>query len=198
MAVLVGIFSTIVLGLITTAIVALIVHIYNKFIPIIVSPKSISLKTNEWDIKSIFKVQNRTDSIFYSVWVKLALEGMTAESNAIEVSPEKSGDFVVGNMMDISVGFEVIRIDGTDAKTKECVFLILYNLDPKQTKSFIIKLKGTAKSIDKQQPKILLKEIDHSLQPQQYLTQKDNKIAFPFKPPENIKIKALSLLMKKK
>jgi hypothetical protein len=187
---------TILLGLVTALSWAVLSRIYNNLkTPVVISPRQIPLRADEWNIKTVFNLTNRTQEMLYDIYLKLVIEGSRAKSKNIEIGPKTGPTFIPVNLSDISVNFDVVRLDGVDSQGKECVFLILYALAPEATESFVIDCKSDrGKTIEP--GRIVLKVTSYSKKQPVPLLSKGG-IAFSFKPPENFTVKRCLLLMKK-
>lgn len=187
---------TILLGVTGAAIWALISYICKKLkAPVAVSPRQIKLNTQQWNVKSVFNIHNRTQEMLHDIYLKLVIEGSREKSENIEIGPKTGPGFISANLSNISVNFDFVRISGIDSKGKECVYLILYSLAPKATESFTMNFKSDRCSGAKR-PRIVLEITSYSKDPVPLLYKEG--IAFPFKLRENFKLKSISLLMKKK
>jgi len=173
----------------------LISYFYNRLkSPVVVSPRQINLSAQQWDVKSVFNVHNRTQEMIYNIYLKVVIEGSQAKSENIEIGPKTGPAFISANLGNISVNFDFVRINGLDSNGKECLFFILYSLAPKGTESFVMNFKSDGHS-DRKPTRIILKIISYSMEPVSLLS-KDG-IAFPFKLRENFKLRSISLLIKK-
>lgn len=191
-ALVIAIFVSVVGG----AIWALISYIRNRLkAPVAVSPRQIKLNAQQWNVKSVFNIHNRTQEILYNIYLKLVIEGCREKSENIEIGPKTGAGLISANLSNISVNFDLVRMNAIDSKGKECVCLILYSLTPETTESFVMNFKSD-RPTDTNRARIVLKVISHSKEPAPLLS-KDGGIAFPFKFPENLTLKGISLLVRK-
>lgn len=163
--------------------------------PVVVSPKQIDIKAHEWDIRSTVNVYNRSEEVLYDVYLMLSMEGRPAKFEDIEIEPKTGPGFASVKLADISVMFDFVRLDATDRRGKQCVFLVLYILAPKATESFVINLKsdeGRAKT----PARVLLKVKKYSKKQPPPLLSKGG-FAFPVELHRSFTLKRTSLLMKK-
>lgn len=195
MNILFRILGAIALAVMASAVWMGCVHIYFKFNPIKVTPATIVLN-HEWNVKSVLKVNNRVNKMIYDVWIKFSSKNVDLREKSVELLPAQNEGIVEGKIGNITAGFEIIKIFALDSKGKDCIYLILYGIDPGQTKSYIMNIASGIATSSKEAMKINIRKISHSDTPIQMLSQQ-GKVAYPFKPPENMQIKSLSLLMKR-
>jgi len=165
--------------------------------PVTISPKQISLKAQPWNIKTTFHLQNRTTEILFDVWIRISVEDCDIESNDIRIDSGKSEGILSERISDISIDYDLVRIDGDDNKGKECIFFIVYSLPPQIPQPFTIEVVSKSNVEKYRKPRILLRTTRCSKEPVKLL-KKNNEIVYPFTPPQAFTIKRLSLKMKRK
>jgi len=186
-----------IIGVLITILILIGNWLYNRLKdPIVVSPKEIIHKSKQWDERVTFNVFNRTEKMLYSIWVKLLIIDTNVKPEDIEIESEFGDKFNPIDLGNISIDFDIIRFDCLDSIKKECIYLLLRNLSSKEPKSLLLNLKSKINNDELSTSKINLKIYSYSKEAPRLLTQKD-QIAYPFKPPENIKFKSIYLLMKR-
>lgn len=171
--------------------------LYNKYKePIVISPKQIIYSPKQWDEKITFNIRNRTEKMLYSIWVKLQLIGENIKQKDIELESELGDRFNPTNLGGISIDFDIIRFDCLDSMERECIYLLFRSLPFNKSKSLILNLKSKTNNDELSTSKIYLKIYSYSKEEPRLLTQKD-QVAYPYIPPENIKLKSICLLMKR-
>ncbi len=164
--------------------------------PVNISPERITLNANAWRGVSSFNIYNNTAETLYDIYVKLEIEGIGIKAEDIEVTPKNISDFIAVQLGSGSVNFYIVQFWGTDIKGREFIYLIPYSLLPHESQSFRVSVKRTSSS-NLNQAKIYIKFVQNSKIPAQISFQ-DNKVAFPFKLPEEIRaMKGYNIIMKK-
>ncbi|MDP3732266.1 MAG: hypothetical protein Q8R31_04470, partial [Candidatus Omnitrophota bacterium] len=154
------------------------------------------LKTGKWKGTSFFNIHNSTQETLYNIYVKLEIEESGINYQDVEVVPKNESDFIQGQLGDLSVKFDIVRIISTDVKGKDCIILIIYSLSPNEDKPFRIKIKETLNS-NIEETKISINLMKYSKEPVQILSQDKGKIAFPISFSEQLTIKGFSLFIKR-
>jgi hypothetical protein len=154
------------------------------------SPSSLSLHKGDWAAKTPISVWNKTSKPIHSVWVKFALigEGITAESVIVSM-PTKSTT-LEGQIGDVFVSGDTYRINVIDSSGHEAVFVVLHTIPPATCRELLVS--GSAKI----QSHATVSVASFADVPTTML-ESSGKVAFPFRPPENLKLKGISLLMHK-
>ncbi len=166
--------------------------------PITVSPGIVNLGSDQWRGRSTIKLHNKTDRVYYQVWVKIGFEQKDVPTNQIKIIPSESS--LVSDLelriAQASVNPDVIRIDCEDQTGSNAVFLQLYSLNPGSTFTFVVT--NESPDIEREQERIraFVTICGFEEEPGTVLQSK-GKAAVSFKPPESIKARSVSLLVKK-
>jgi hypothetical protein len=96
------------------------------------------------------------------------------------------------NALKVVADYDIVRINGVDSKGKEAIYLIFYNLDPQQPRSFTIKFFRENKS--SKPTNIEIKTLKWSDKPKEVYSN-GNQITFPFSFPENFVVNGISMIM---
>lgn len=165
--------------------------------PISVSPGAIILAAQNWRARSLFKVHNRTNEFYYQVWVKLTIDTVDIRTQDISIESAKPKDELHMEIGSIRVSSDIMRINGTDQAGNKAIFLLLANLNPREIWPFVLTNNSPYVPSASTQPKALIGICSFARKPASTLFQPRRKAAFSFKPPENIKVESISLLMKR-
>jgi len=122
------------------------------------------------------------------VKVGLIGEANTAESVIVRMPPKSTN--LEGQMGDVFVSGDTFRINAIDSSGHEAIFVVLHTIPPSTCREFLVS--GSAKV----ESNATVAVVSFTDVPNTML-QSSDKVAFPFQPPENIKIKGISLLMRK-
>ena len=155
-----------------------------------VSPSSITLHKGDWTEKTRISVRNRGEKPVHSVWVKMGVigKGVTAESVVVKIR-SASSDFE-GQMGDIVLSGDIYRINAIDSSGREAVFIVIHTIPPGDHREFIVSGSIPAQS------RATVKVVSFAAAPHSML-EGPNKLAVPFKPPEDLKVKSISFLLRK-
>ncbi len=167
-------------------------YLYLKFRePIAVSPKRITHTTKEWSERIPFTIYNRSDEAIYNIWIKLLMVGIDIDFKDIELQPKFGGKFQKIDLSNFTANFDIMRFDCLDNCKKDSIYLLLRDLNPQTTKPLTINIKAS-KSENNQILKIFLQIKDYSKEGARVLTRKNDN-SYPFTPPENIKLKTITV-----
>ncbi|MCK4355015.1 hypothetical protein KAW43_01515 [Candidatus Parcubacteria bacterium] len=171
-----------------------------KFIPLIkIEPKNITFKKSEWQEQLSFFVFNRSENILFDVYIKINVGNCKAEDFKIET--KKIEEEFRENIRDISISTKVIRFNCIDENGKDFIVLKILKIDPNQRISFTIKtnsgsvIKLEVLKYSKKQSKILTRKNEIALSFE--IPLKNSKFFFG-KKKEKVKLKSISLLLRKK
>jgi hypothetical protein len=161
--------------------------------PISVSPETISWTTGSWATRSLFKVYNRTDEVYFQIWIKLAIEEPNIPSQSIRIDTPKPKDELVIESKTFKISGDIVRFNGVQ-KGYNVIFLLLASLNPKETLPFILSGTGSASATLQFPTKIFIKISDFSKEPSEMISRLTNhgeEAAIGFKPPENFKLQGV-------
>lgn len=164
--------------------------------PISVSPETIIVGRGDWQTYSIFKVYNKTDEVYYQIWVKLTIDTLNILTQNIEIDltkPKNELDMQVG---DIRISCDIVRYNGIDQMGNKAIFLLLSSLNPREVFSFVLTDKNPTPSSILFQTKVAVKVCDFSREPSSILS-KPGSIALSFKPPEKFTLQGVAFRMKR-
>ncbi len=154
------------------------------------SPSSVTLYKGDWFEKTRITVWNRRDKPVYSVWVKIGVvgEGVTSESININIPPKSS--MLEGHVGNFFVSGDTYGISAIDSSGHEAVYIVIHTIQPASYIEFIV-----SGSIPVQSH-ATVKVLSFSAT-QETMQERENASSFNFKPPENMKIKGIGLIMRK-
>lgn len=164
--------------------------------PISVSPGAINLGAAGWKAHATFKVHNRIDEIFYQVWVKLTIDTPEIPTQDISIKFPKPRDEHPVEVGSITMSADIFRIDCTDQAENKAIFLNLASLNPREVWTFLLTNNSSYVPPASTQPKAFIGICSFEREPAPTLIQ-PGKMALQFRPPENIKVSSISLLMKR-
>lgn len=162
--------------------------------PISVSPETISWATGNWATRSLFKVYNRTDEVYFQIWIKLTIEEPTIPSESIWIDLPKTEDKLDMEFGAFRISGDIVRFDCVDQKGYNAVFLLLASLNPKETLPFILTDAGSASATLQFPTKISIKVSDFSKEPPKMMsrsTSHGKEAGISFRPPEKLKLQAV-------
>jgi len=164
--------------------------------PISVSPETISWTTGNWATKSLFKVYNTTDEVYFQIWIKLTIEEPTIPSQSIRIDIPKPKDELRMELDTFKISGDIVRFDCVDQKGYNAIFLLLASLDPKETLPFILTSTGSALATVRFPTKIYIKISDFSKEPSKMISRLTNhgeEAGIIFKPPEKVKLQGVGV-----
>jgi len=163
--------------------------------PISVSPGAISLGDQNWRVRSLFKVHNKTNEIYYQIWVKLTVDTPSMGIQDISIELPKPTDELHVDVGQIRLSGDIILFKGTDQVGRKAIYLVLSSLNPGEILPFIL----TNNSPDAPSTSSQLKAyiISFNREPAPSWFQPGKKGGFSFKPPETFKLESVSFLMKR-
>ena len=170
--------------------------------PILVSPETISWVTGNWTNKSFFKVYNRTDEVYFQIWIKLTIEEPTIPSQSIGIDIPKPKDELDMELraFKIHISGDIVRFDCVDQKGYNAIFLLLASLNPKETLPFILNYASSASAILPFPTKIFIKVSDFSKEPSKMMSRLTNhgeEALISIKLPEAVKLQGVGFRMKR-
>jgi hypothetical protein len=158
--------------------------------PISLSPHEIRVTGGEWDAKTALKIHNKTDAVYYAVWVKLHLgiAGLRAEDVSLDeflLPPILTGE--IGNF---KVACDVLVLfgpDGSDGTGSESLYLVFAAIDPKKTITVPVTIKGNKSREGTKTVPVTLLSFSTEDEGPPVLLQNDGQtqqVALKFRPPE--------------
>jgi hypothetical protein len=165
--------------------------------PISVSPGAIILAAQDWRARSLFKIHNRTNEIYYQVWVKLTIDTVDIHTKDISIDLAKPKDELHMKIGTITISGDIMRFNCTDQAGNRAIFLLLANLNPGEISSFVLTNNSLYTPSASTKPKAFIGVCGFARKPAPTLFQPGKKVAFSFKPPEAIKLESISVLMKR-
>jgi len=163
---------------------------------LIITPDKLDLSTSDWGKTEIFEIENAERKTIYSIWVKIKGQNGDFNLDDIDIVPESSDEFLSQELGDINVNYATIIIKGLDANKKPCIYLLIYRLRSFESK-FIKLRKGGSKQGENKSLLLVLSVVDSSRQAAK-LASKDKSTAIQIRPPENLTIKSMSFLLKRR
>lgn len=163
---------------------------------VVVAPATMDLTTSDWNKTEIFEIRNdKAKDTVYSVWIKMNAQTPDFDFTDIEILSETGQEFVSESLGNISVNFEAVKIAAFDPTRQPCIYLLVYRITALGSKFF--KIKRRASKDGRKQPLVVnLKIIGFSDMPAP-IASKDNEAGLQFVPPESMRIKAMTFLLKK-
>lgn len=163
---------------------------------IVVHPDKINLITKNLDVTKVFEIKNRsTDRAFFSIWLKLSGKDTRSDLNKIEITTEEGEVFVSGNVGEISINWDIIKLQGLDERRKPCIFLVLYSLKNDETKLFKVKKHHSVLN-EKETIDLTLEVKGFSGSPSE-ITSENNQTGLAIRPPESFELQSFAILVKK-
>ena len=168
--------------------------------PISVSPGSINLGKEEWKAHALIKIYNKTDEVYYQIYLKITIDTPQILTSDIKVYLKRyqsisDMELAIGP---ITVSPDLFRLDGTDEAGNNAILLSLASMSPKTVYTFTFANKSTYMPLALEQPKAFITVCGFDREPGQVLQSEDSrKVAFSFKPPETFTVKSIGLLVKR-
>ena len=162
---------------------------------VVVIPSALDFATSDWGKTQLVEIRNtKTAGTVYSVWIKLKPETPALRPKEIEILSDTGEEFISETVGGINVNFDLVKIEALDQEKQPCTYLLIYKLQGLESRFFKLRRKS---SKDKEEPLMLsLKVMGFSENPAPIATN-DRGAALQFKPPENMTLRGLSMLMKK-
>ncbi len=164
--------------------------------PISVSPGTINLGTRGWKVRSLFKVHNKSNEIYYDIWIKLTIDAPEIFPHDIIIDTKNVKNQLTAEAGSVRVCWDIVRIDGTDSDNKKVIFLLLKSLEPGEVLTFMLRNNSRRATSTLTQPKVLIGVSVFSTEPNKTV-EKPGQIALIFAPPENMTIKSLGFMIKR-
>jgi hypothetical protein len=161
-----------------------------------ITPNTIVLSAGEWQTQSTFKVHNRTDEVYYEIWVKLVVEGLNVTNKDVEIEIVRPKDEVKVKLGNIEWSADITRLNGIDERGNSVIYLLIASLNPKDTITFFARNRKNMKHAGLYQTKLVLSVAGLSQKPASVITKK-NAMGKNFTPPEKFKLESVSFKLKK-
>jgi len=165
-------------------------------VPISVSPTVIKLQGGEWKATCNFKVQNRTEEIYYDVVVKIGIQDDCLSAKDIAITLTNSREYLCMQLGDIIVSADIFQIRAIDESNQNAIFIYVKSIDPKEILTFLLQNTSSEPHSGNIRPKALLSVCGFSKSPAATSTG-PSKVAIAFRPPENIQVESIALLLRK-
>jgi hypothetical protein len=154
------------------------------------------LGIGNWQTQSMFKVHNRTDEVHYQIWVKLTIDGLNVTTRDIEVEMVRPKDEIKAKVGNIELSTGVVRYNCTDQTGNKAILLLIADLNPKETLSFVLRNKNLEPSSVLFQTKLNLSVVGLSQKPATVFTKK-GEAGMSFTPPEKLRLEGVAFRLKK-
>jgi len=161
-----------------------------------ITPKTIALSIGKWQKQSTFNVHNRTEEVYYEIWVKLIVEGLNVNNKEIEIEIVRPKEGIKVKLGKIEWSTDIMRFNGTDETGNSVIYLLIANLNPKETVTFLIRNRKTVTLSGLYQIKVILSVAGFSQKPATIVT-KEDQMGKSFAPPEKFKLEGVSFRLRK-
>ncbi len=165
-------------------------HFTDGGLTISIMPKEIRLRAGGWAVRTPVTITNHTEQPLYNTYMKITVPSNDLPIDSIEIQKDDRGSALKGNAGSISMKPDVIRFDCENLNNNEMVLILLSKIDANSSRELFIK-----GNLPKER-KAVIEIISFDTKPSELLIQ-DNKLAFPFKVQETIKIKSIFLNLKR-
>jgi hypothetical protein len=166
--------------------------------PVVVMPTALAVGGGEWKRTGFFEVRNRseTDTVYYSVWIKLWIEDHDVPGN-LKVVSDKGEEFAaIPVAPGVSINPDVMRFVGKDVRGLRVIYLLLYRLDPCQAQKFIVNVQDEQAGVGNNDMNLSLVVKGFEDKPTAIDTKPD-AVAIQFSPPESTSIEQVDVLVKR-
>ena len=164
--------------------------------PVSVSPSRIDLGHGEWRTKSLLNVFNREYRFYYEVWVKMGIESDEVQSNHIGIQLVRGHDDLKLSAGFVEVSASIWMMHCIDEAGKKATFLIIGSIEPHAVYTFEI-CQLPSCNLSSTKPHSLHFTISSFSNEPAITREGPDEAHFNFTPPENIKMLALSLLLRR-
>jgi hypothetical protein len=164
--------------------------------PISLSPHEIRVASGGWDAKIALKIHNKTDAVYYAVWVKfhLGIAGLRKED--VSLDEFLLPPILTGEIGDFKVAFDVVVLFGSDGTGSESLYLVLAAIDPKKTITVPVTITGNKSQEGAKIIPVTLLSYSAEDEGPPVLVQNDGQtqqVAFKYRAPEAMNIRGLGL-----
>lgn len=165
-------------------------------LPISVSPGTVNLGSGEWRGRSTIKLHNKTDDVYYQIWVKVTFEQEDLPTDKVTITPSESS---LRSDLEVELGkvwfnSDVLRVDCEDETGRNAVLLQLYSLDPGDTYTFVIKNELADAREDRVRAFVTVCGFEKE---PASVSESGERGAVSVRPPETITVRSVSLLVKR-
>lgn len=165
--------------------------------PISISPGVIDLGVGKWKAYSFFKIYNRTNEIFYQIFVKLTLDNLDIIPRNIRIDLATQDYQLAVDIGRIIWYSDIWRIDGIDQSGNKAIFLWLASINPKDVCTFALINESPGEISTELKPRAFIGICGFNGEPAPILHQSGKKAAVKFKSPEDIKVESIGVLIKR-
>jgi len=164
--------------------------------PISVSPQQITLGMKDWRTQGLFKVYNKSDEVYYQVFIKLTVDNPEIVLENLLIDIVKPKDEISAEVGPATVSGDIFRLWGIDEAGNKAIFLYLASIDPQVLCTFLLKNNTPSQSLSSNQARVSIGVCGFKQEPAAVLV-RPGEMAIPFSPPENMKLQGLSILVKR-
>lgn len=152
--------------------------------PILVSPSVAKLKTGRWKNRTLIKVYNQTDGIYYQVIVKFTIQTPGVSHHHITIDPGKPGENFSGDVGGYTVAADqfLIRLKNTAGKAVTLLYIMC--LDPHEIKTIKLSQPIPHTSSQVGTTEVWVELCEYSKEPLEPLDGSKGEFAIPFRIPE--------------
>jgi hypothetical protein len=165
--------------------------------PVSVSPGRVDLRAGKWKSRSTIKVYNKTNEVYYQIWVKLTLDPPETLPENIQIEPRERKDELSAKVDSVVVSNDVLRINGTDEAGNKVILLRLASLDPGEVRTFVAENNSLSSQATPVRAYAHVDICEFSQEPAPILIQGEGAAAIRLTLPENIRPKGGGLLLKR-
>lgn len=166
-------------------------EVIKKFIPLVkIQPKKLFFTTSEWKSNFSFFIYNKHKQVLFDVY--LLIDIGSAKSNDFELSKTDSPKDLAISIGNITVNYEIIRLNCIYEDDKEFILLKIAQMDPESYIPFQIEANKNCE--------VKFKILKYSRKQKETLHKPQaGAVSFeiPLKTKKEIRLKEISILMKK-
>lgn len=166
-------------------------HLTSEGSTVGVSPSFIRLHTGEWAVKTPLRITNYGDQPVHSVQIKLELDPSDLDPQPIHLDLGYPTTRIEGAVSWASISPDAIRLYFENLSGNSCLSIILHTIAPGESREIQVEGKESIKS------SATVELWDFKFTPPEVL-RKGDQVAFPFSVPEDVKVKGLGILIKKR
>jgi hypothetical protein len=158
---------------------------------IYIIPQIIEFSSGNWRNKTIFKIHNKANRIYYKVVIKIY--AAKYETTNLEINPCKTKEELNISVGNIDISTDFVRFDAIDEKGNNCVYLIISSIDPNTVETFNFYEKI---NILEENKKFLFELVEFLDEPIT-IQEKDHQGSYPIQLKENLQVKSTSFLTRR-
>lgn len=163
--------------------------------PISVSPQQVTLSMKDWGTKNLFKVYNKSDEVYYQVFIKLTIHDPEISFENLLIDIVKLRDEISAEVGPATVSGDIIKLWGIDEAGNKVIFLYLASIEPKEVCTFLLKNNTPFQASSSNQARVSIRVCGFKQEPAAIL-ERPGEMSIPISPPENIKLQGYSILVK--